>query len=565
MDKILRILHGILFFCAPTLASRVRYTASSLHAQPEVEKSFASTASTSSGFSLFGRSGDDAPEKFVHSLKMGFKAAFTRHNEKRYRDEVSGIVIKTWRGINNALDPVRRSIVPDDGQDLIDRVFKGKIIDKFWGDSQAGGKSGAKLYVLPYDPGTGYGYLLKGEDRQFVKDGVLPILNKYAAHVDPTSPLNIARGACEESTMMKVLMVFEPLNVHKSVNNRVWMLFTNINTMPMMQGNFHVSISYDLKHSREISRCSSDGTDDEGGVGYLGDFLREWEKPLRRAIRETSQQSTLHLQTAPAVDKAGGNGSLLQKSQQSIDMNGTDGGFAGTAFSKTTCLLKALAHDFAVLDSDYPNSKLVDQSALVTMVQLRDDNKRPRPETEAETQIVDKHNNILRVRRDDGTQWHLVIGLIDLFANKREQTWKRFQSHTSNSDYLFDMKKFSLYPLQLNCLMQYMFYYETYDVSDAGLLQSFKVNDGGGLTAYSWQQCYEKGDPFNTEYDHSQLSESAVARTMHTAVAQEYTCSVINTCHAVLVNTQVVPSNLKKCCRNGRYYKEVLGADAASC
>jgi len=286
---------------------------------------------------------------------------------------------------------------------------------------------------------------------------------------------------------------------------------------------------------------------------------------LRRAIHETSQQSTRHLQTAPADDKAGGNGSLLQKSQQSIDMNGTKGGFAGTEFSKTTCLLKALAHDFAVLDSAYPNAKLVDQSALVTMVQLRDENDRPRGETIAETQIVDSHNNILRVRRDDGTQWHLVIGLIDLFANKREQAWKRFQSHTSTSDYLFDMKKFSLYPLQLNCLMQYMFYYDSYDVSDDGALQSFKVNDGGGHTAYSWPQCYEKGNPFDTEYDHSQLSDSAVARTMHTAVAEEYTCSVINTCHAVLVKTEVVPSNMKQCCQNGRYSNEILGAGAASC
>jgi hypothetical protein len=311
----------------------------------------------------------------------------------------------------------------------------------------------------------------------------------------------------------------------------------NINPLPVIQPYFDVSLLYDLKHSREMERCSSDGTDDEGAIGYLGDFLREWEKPVRRAINEMNTQNT------------------------------TDGeatsSFAATPYSKTTCLLKAFAHDLAILDSAYPSAKLVDQSALITVVNMRGPNGKPREETDVEKAIIDSHNNILRIRRDDGTKWLMVVGLIDLFANKKApQSWKRFQSHRQalTKEYVFDMKKFSMYPFQLGCLLQYLFYYRAYDVDDKGELQSAVVNDGAVQVSYSWWPgCEARGDPFRSdEYDASDTQH------VHTAGQLEHTCSLMNTCHALLANARSeAPANLQECCRRGHYTAELLGVGAS--
>lgn len=540
MSGPLRTIGVFLSFYGATIASRVRHTHLHSATGPESFKSQSSLFS-----SMFSGSTADAPGNFVKAFQAGWKAAVAENNDehfskdqKRYEFE-DGMKIKTWRGINKALAPLRKSILSDEkGEELINNLFAPKILDKFWGGSEGGGgKSGAKLFILPYDPVSGYSYILKGEDRDFVKQGVWPIIDKYAARMHPDNAANL--GPCEASTMMKVLMVFEPLNVHKSVNGKVWMLFTNVNTLPMFKGNHHQMMMYDIKHSREISRCSSDGTDDEGSIGYLGDFLREWEWPLRQTIQNQYRQ----------------NSSTVTVS------------FAGAPeYSKTTCLLKALSRDFAVLDSAYPNAKLVDQSALITVVQLRGPDSKPRVEHDSEKEIVDRSNNILRIQREDGTTWHMIIGIIDLFANKKAQKWKRFQSHTSHEDYIFEMKKFSMYPFQLGCLFQYMFYYKGFHTDKAKKDVSYRalVNDNYGKVGSSWPQCYGKGDPYETVYDYDHMTSSSVTSQVHAAIQNpEQTCSLLNTCHNMLVS-YATPA-LVECCQKGHYNEDLLGKGHQSC
>merc|ERR1712232_923918 len=120
--------------------------------------------------------------------------------------------------------------------------------------------------------------------------------------------------------MMKVLMVFEPLDIDPLVNKKVWMLIQNVNPFPPREGN--IVKEYDLKHSREVDRCKSNDPKE----GLLGDFMKDFGKAMRGAV------ALRH----PLVG-----GTKVLRMRKEIH-------------TKKTCLMNTLSKDLSVLDSGYP-------------------------------------------------------------------------------------------------------------------------------------------------------------------------------------------------------------------
>lgn len=440
-------------------------------------------------------------EEFVRVFRETYQMISANDNPGDKRIYVTGdpgknqhekTTVKQWHSVNNQLRSVRDRIIPKEyGDSLIENTLKAKIIEKLEGPGgTAGGNSGTTLLLLPFDDRTGHAYILKGESREMFKAGVLPILDSYARRLEESNP-------CQESSMMKVLMVFEPLDIRGggSVNNKVWMLITNISPVSMKRPGTQV-LAYDLKHSRDIPRCTSHGTKDEGELGYVGDFLKEWGLPVRTALKEHNSLK-----------------------------------------DKAACFLTAVSTDLSVLDSDYPSTKLVDQSAMIFLVRLPEG-----AETARNTTMIEQKNNVFRVTKE-GQNWLLVIGLIDLFAEKNfgmftKAAGKWWQSHvvTSSSDYIFQMNKFSLYPFGLSCLMQYIFYFEYASEDTANATVTTTWDDGIGKRL----RC-SADDPRRRLDGKWEI---------HDALRNDWACSMAETCYAKL-NTAATHQNIHRCCEMG--------------
>lgn len=206
----------------------------------------------------------------------------------------------------------------------------------------------------------------------------------------------------------------------------------------------------------------------------------------------------------------------------------------GKSLNKNQCLLSTIASDLAALDSSYPNVKLVDQSFLAFGVQPKGDE----PSAE-ELAIVNSHNNVFQLKAGKET-WFVVIGLIDLFAIKDKG--KKWQSRTSWKHFVFHQKKYALYPFNLFCMSQYMFYYDHFGNNT----QTPSTFDGA--VGQSWPACFEKGGVHDETFSPASFKHHAETTKIHMAVRnQDRICSLMQTCDAMLRQDDV-RQNLVDCC-----------------
>jgi len=607
-------------------------------------------------------------DMFIESFKMAFRIGHAEHhpsadtvptassnkeaNAEEMKHKHYNFTIKTWRKVNDHLTIIKDSfIAADDADDFVESVFAETIRNKWDKDATKGAsRSGSSIFVSKFDERSQRGYLLKSETESDMNSGMLPVVGKYAQAIQSPSQ-------CMQSTMMKVLLVFQTENMHKNVNGKVWTLLVNVNPFPPREGN--TVLEYDIKHSRELSRCSDRNAD----VKFLGDFLFDFGKAVHNAVGEKqrilpddeskhgdrrrskrknkkhsngrsdhghghfgrdakrangeerplertgegehgmaksrSDRSTRSRGSRGSSPSKGSRGSSAKRTELSKyaqdtlnamdNAEGEDGRPDNkrrskasrphrphrpqrstgdfnqdhratamlevalsqdrdrshtsskdprtdlTSMNKNICLMTSIANDLAVLDSTYPAVKLVDQSLLLFAIRPAHDTP-----TQKEFDVANAHNNILQLKRGNET-WFLVVGLIDLFAEK--DSGKKWQSRLdtiigSTDKYLFDMKKFNLYPFGLFCTAQYLFYYQSYGKTE-GEVAPWEESVGE-----HWN-CFKRGGLFTYVYDTKNKTNTML---IHESLqSPDRICSVLATCDTLL-RRPIVHSNMQKCC-----------------
>lgn len=466
-------------------------------------------------------------ETFMRAFKLAWQAAV---GDPSVADLIKGDKVKDpgeagkpkislnfHKDINNQLAKLRQMITgssepeteADRGLRLI-HTFQDKIIEKYdeAGTPTAGSKSGSIIFMLPWHETTGLRYILKSEDKAEFMDSVPPVLQQYVARFDENIP-------CYVSTMPRMLLVFEPLKgTGSKVNNKIFILSTHVNVIPPRPGVDNEIFRYDIKHSRPTPECTVfHPKNPDHSQGMFGDLLKEFGESWRQAL---------------ATQKKLGNR------------------------NKNGCFLSAVDRDLKVLDSRYEDAiKLVDQSLMIFVIKLAGDE-----ETQQETEIADASNNIFRMDVDDGghtAKYLVVAGIIDLFARKTTGSWKWMQSHREKTDdFLFQMPKFSLYPHNMRCMIQYMFYYQNFQEN---LIQD-DVKFGGFWDCPEYPNIaptYTKADAVGSTKEIHRLLQGPDHRGNP---EKPNHCALLKTCHQFLHDT-VIKSKFQECCAVGNLFTKV--------